>query len=70
MTSRFGDDVTLLFGSDEMLLSGLVGGAHGAAGSTYNFFTREALEVLNTYRVVTCRGPVVHGQRSRGWFYL
>jgi N-acetylneuraminate lyase len=27
----------LLFGSDEMLLSGLVGGAHGAVGSTYNF---------------------------------
>ena len=27
----------LLFGSDEMLLSGLVAGAHGAVGSTYNF---------------------------------
>ena len=27
----------ILFGSDEMLLSGLVGGAHGAVGSTYNF---------------------------------
>ena len=27
----------LLFGSDEMLLSGLCGGAHGAVGSTYNF---------------------------------
>ena len=27
----------MLFGSDEMLLSGLVGGAHGAVGSTYNF---------------------------------
>lgn len=27
----------LLFGSDEMLLSGLAGGAHGAVGSTYNF---------------------------------
>ncbi len=27
----------LLFGSDEMLLSGLVGGAQGAVGSTYNF---------------------------------
>jgi N-acetylneuraminate lyase len=29
----------LLFGSDEMLLSGLVAGAHGAVGSTYNFAT-------------------------------
>ncbi|NCF64556.1 MAG: N-acetylneuraminate lyase [Chloroflexi bacterium] len=27
----------ILFGSDEMLLSGLVTGAHGAVGSTYNF---------------------------------
>jgi N-acetylneuraminate lyase len=27
----------VLFGSDEMLLSGLCGGAHGAIGSTYNF---------------------------------
>ena len=27
----------LLFGSDEMMLSGLVAGAHGAVGSTYNF---------------------------------
>lgn len=27
----------LLFGVDEMLLSGLVAGAHGAVGSTYNF---------------------------------
>lgn len=27
----------ILFGSDEMLLSGLVGGAQGAVGTTYNF---------------------------------
>lgn len=27
----------ILFGADEMLLSGLVGGAQGAVGSTYNF---------------------------------
>jgi N-acetylneuraminate lyase len=27
----------IVFGSDEMLLSGLVGGARGAVGSTYNF---------------------------------
>ena len=27
----------MLFGSDEMLLSGLVGGSQGAVGSTYNF---------------------------------
>ena len=27
----------MLFGCDELLLSGLVAGAHGAVGSTYNF---------------------------------
>ena len=32
-----GGRYNLLFGSDEMLLSGLCGGAHGAVGSTYNF---------------------------------
>ncbi len=32
-----GGRYNLLFGSDEMLLSGLVAGAHGAVGSTYNF---------------------------------
>lgn len=32
-----GGRFNVLFGSDEMLLSGLCGGAHGAVGSTYNF---------------------------------
>lgn len=32
-----GGRYNLLFGSDEMLLSGLSGGAQGAVGSTYNF---------------------------------
>ena len=32
-----GGRYNLLFGSDEMLLSGLAGGADGAVGSTYNF---------------------------------
>lgn len=31
------DDMNVVFGSDEMLLSALVAGAHGAVGSTYNF---------------------------------
>lgn len=34
---HFGDRYNILFGVDEMLLSGLVGGADGAVGSTYNF---------------------------------
>lgn len=32
-----GGRYNILFGVDEMLLSGLVSGAHGAVGSTYNF---------------------------------
>ncbi len=34
---RFGARIDCLFGADEMLLSGLAAGAHGAVGSTYNF---------------------------------
>ncbi len=48
--SRYGPDVTLLYGVDEMLLSGLSAGANGAVGSTYNFLTAEALEVLTAFR--------------------
>ena len=33
----YGGRFNILFGSDEMLLSGLIGGAHGAVGTTYNF---------------------------------
>ena len=32
-----GDRITILFGMDDMLLSGLAAGAPGAVGSTYNF---------------------------------
>lgn len=34
---RFGDRFELLYGCDEMLLEGLIAGAKGAVGSTYNF---------------------------------
>lgn len=47
---RFGDRATLLFGTDEMLLSGLVAGAHGAVGSTYNFLTAESLAIVEAFR--------------------
>lgn len=47
-----------------MLLSGLVGGAHGAVGSTYNIFTREALEVLNAYRA----GDLPRAQNAQATF--
>lgn len=35
--TRFGDRLELLWGRDQMLLSGVQAGAHGAVGSTYNF---------------------------------
>jgi N-acetylneuraminate lyase len=39
----------LLFGSDEMLLSGLCAGAHGAVGSTYNFAAPLYNRILAAY---------------------
>jgi N-acetylneuraminate lyase len=39
----------LLFGSDEMLLSGLCGGAHGAVGSTYNFAAPLYNRIIGAY---------------------
>ncbi|MHC4910467.1 MAG: dihydrodipicolinate synthase family protein [Planctomycetota bacterium] len=45
-----GDRYNLLFGSDEMLLYGLVAGADGAVGSTYNFLGRLYNEVIECFR--------------------
>jgi N-acetylneuraminate lyase len=58
---NYGDRAALLFGTDEMLLSGLVGGAHGAVGSTYNFLTREAREVLDAYEA----GDIAGAERAQ-----
>ena len=52
----------MLFGSDEMLLSGLVGGAQGAVGSTYNFAASLYQEIFSAHR----RGDVVEAQRLQG----
>ena len=40
----------MLFGSDEMLLSGLVGGAQGAVGTTYSFAAPLYLRLLEAFR--------------------
>ncbi len=40
----------MLFGSDEMLLSGLVAGAHGAVGSTFNFAAPLYKRILETFQ--------------------
>ena len=49
----------MLFGSDEMLLSGLVGGAQGAVGSTYNFAAPLYNKIIAAYR----RGDLSKAQR-------
>jgi N-acetylneuraminate lyase len=49
----------LLFGSDEMLLSGLVGGAHGAVGSTYNFATPLYNRIIAAFE----RADIVEAQK-------
>jgi N-acetylneuraminate lyase len=52
----------MLFGSDEMLLSGLVGGAQGAVGTTYNFATPLYNKIYSAYR----RGDLSEAQRLQG----
>jgi N-acetylneuraminate lyase len=49
----------LLFGSDEMLLSGLCAGAHGAVGSTYNF----AAPLYNRILTAFAEGKLPDAQR-------
>jgi N-acetylneuraminate lyase len=45
-----GGRFNMLFGSDEMFLSGLVVGAHGAVGSTYNFATPLFKKIIHAYQ--------------------
>lgn len=52
----------VLFGSDEMLLSGLCGGAHGAVGSTYNF----AAPLFNRIMAAFGAGDIAAAQRLQG----
>ena len=52
----------ILFGRDEMLLSGLAGGATGAVGSTYNFAAPLYLQVMAAFQ----RGDVEEATRCQG----
>ncbi len=52
----------VLFGSDEMLLSGLCGGAHGAIGSTYNF----AAPLYNKIISAFAENNIAEAQRLQG----
>ena len=45
-----GGRFNVLFGCDEMLLSGLAGGAHGAVGSTYNFAAPLYRRVIDAFQ--------------------
>lgn len=51
----------MLFGSDEMLFSGLVAGAHGAVGSTYNFAMPLYQRVIAAFE----QGDIVEAQRNQ-----
>lgn len=44
-----GDDIDILWGTDEMLLSGLVAGAKGAVGSTYNYAPALYARILDAF---------------------
>ena len=52
----------MLFGCDEMLLSGLAGGAHGAVGSTYNFATPLYRRVIAAFD----RGDMAQARLEQG----
>lgn len=54
-----GGRFNMLFGVDEMLLSGLTAGAHGAVGSTYNFATPLYQAILQAFAV----GEMAEAQR-------
>jgi N-acetylneuraminate lyase len=51
----------MLFGSDEMLLAGLAGGAHGAVGTSYCFALPLYRRILNLFR----RGEIEKAQRQQ-----
>lgn len=52
----------ILFGSDEMLLSGLAGGAQGAVGTTYSFALPLYQRIFNAFR----SGQIAEAQRLQG----
>jgi N-acetylneuraminate lyase len=49
----------ILFGSDEMLLSGLIGGAQGAVGTTYSFALPLYQRIFSAFR----QGQIGEAQR-------
>jgi N-acetylneuraminate lyase len=52
----------IFFGSDEMLLSGLVGGAQAAVGSTYNFLAPLYQAIIAAYN----QSDILEAQRLQG----
>jgi N-acetylneuraminate lyase len=56
------DRFTILFGRDEMMLSGVAVGSPGAVGSTYNFAAPLYRRIIDAYG----RGDVVEARRCQG----
>ena len=55
-----GGRFNILFGVDEMLLSGLAAGCHGAVGSTYNFLAPLYHEVMRRFAAGDLAGAQAH----------
>ncbi|HOH50593.1 MAG TPA: dihydrodipicolinate synthase family protein, partial [Candidatus Hydrogenedentes bacterium] len=55
-----GGRFNILFGVDEMLLSGLAAGCHGAVGSTYNFLAPLYHEVMRRFAAGDLAGAQEH----------
>lgn len=53
-----------VFGSDEMLLSGLIAGAHGAVGSTYNFAAPLFNKLIAALQAGDIAAALRHQQRA------
>src|SRR5207237_7790705 len=56
-----GGKYTMLFGRDEILLSGLALGARGAVGSTYNFAAPLYLRIIDAFN----RGDLENARRDQ-----
>jgi N-acetylneuraminate lyase len=47
---KYGDRFQIFFGCDEMLTSGLIAGAEGAIGSTYNFMAPLYIKIIDAFQ--------------------
>jgi N-acetylneuraminate lyase len=50
LIKRFGGDIDILFGSDELLINALASGSVGAVGSTYNFMPSIYIDLIEKFK--------------------